>query len=181
MVCLRPKGDTTLGAVDFEDHDFDFLRGRDDLARVHVLLGPAHFRNVDQAFDAGFQLNKCAIIGDVGHATHMSAFQRVLGSDQIPRIFLKLLHAQGNTMGFLVDLDDLNLDGLADGKNFRRVVHTAPGHVGHVQQAVYAAKVHKRTVFGDVLDHTIDCLTFGEVANDFGTLFGAGFFEDRTA
>ena len=83
-------------------------------------------------------------------------------------------------MRFFVDLDDLNLDRLADGQNLGRVVHTAPCHVCDVQQAVYAAKVDERTVFGDVLDHTVDSLTFCQVADDFGALFGTGLFKDRT-
>ena len=84
-------------------------------------------------------------------------------------------------MGFFVDLDDLNLDGLANRQDLGRVVNPAPCHVGDVQQAVNTAQINERTVFGDVLDHTIDGLTFGQVANDFGALFGTGLFEDRTA
>ncbi len=84
-------------------------------------------------------------------------------------------------MGFFVDLDDLHLDRLADGKDLGGVVHTAPCHVCDVQQAVNTAQINERTVFGDVLDHAVNGLTFGQVADDFGTLFGTGFFEDRTA
>jgi hypothetical protein len=84
-------------------------------------------------------------------------------------------------VGFLVDLDDLNLDGLADRQDFRRVVDAAPGHVGDVQQAVDTAQINERTVFGDVLDHAVDDLTFGQVADDFGALFGAAFFQDGAA
>ena len=81
-------------------------------------------------------------------------------------------------MGFLVDLDDLHLDRFTDGQNFGRVVHPTPCHVGDVQQPVNTAQINKRTVFGDVLDHTIHSLTFGQIANDFGALFGAAFFQN---
>src|SRR6056297_664167 len=37
---LEAKADAALGAVDFQNHDFDLLRGGDDLAGMHVLLGP---------------------------------------------------------------------------------------------------------------------------------------------
>ena len=50
-----------------------------------------------------------------------------------------------------------------------------------MQQAVNAAQVNEGTVFGDVLDHAIHGLTFGQVRDDFGALFGAAFFQDRTA
>src|SRR5690606_39771632 len=68
-----------------------------------------------------------------------------------------LLHAERDTMGFLVDADDLHLDRLADGEDFRRMVDAAPCHVGNVQETVDAAEVNERTVIGDVLrseEHT---------------------------
>ncbi len=148
---------------------------------MDVLLGPRHFGNVNQTFDASFKLNKRTVIGDVGHAALVDGTQRELGLDGIPRIFLQLLHAKADAVGFLVDLDDLNLDGLADRHDFRRVVDAAPGHVGDVQKPVDTAQIHERTVFGDVLDHTVDGLAFGQVADHFGALFGTGFFQDRTA
>src|SRR5690606_20150048 len=65
---LETKGNATLGRVDLEHHDFDFLRGRNDLAGVHVLFGPGHFRDVNKTLDTGFQLHKGAVIGDIGDA-----------------------------------------------------------------------------------------------------------------
>ena len=51
---FMPKGaDAALLAIDLQHHHFDFLRGRDDLARMDVLLGPRHFADVHQALDAG--------------------------------------------------------------------------------------------------------------------------------
>ncbi len=61
------------------------------------------------------------------------------------------------------------------------MVDAAPGHVGHVQQAVDAAEVHERTVIGDVLDHAVDNLALFEVLDDFRALFGAGLFKNRAA
>ena len=136
---------------------------------------------MDQALDTGFQLHEGAVIGDVGDATLVDGAQRVLHADQIPRIFLQLLHAEGDTMGFLVDLDDLHFDSLTDRQDLGRVVHAAPCHVGHVQQAVNAAEVDECAVLGDVLDHAVNRIAFLQLADDFGALFGAGLFEDRTA
>ena len=39
-----------------------------------------------------------------------------------------------------------------------RVVHAAPRHVGHVEQAVDAAEIDERAVVGEVLDHAVDDL-----------------------
>jgi hypothetical protein len=76
-------------------------------------------------------------------------------------------------VGFLVDLDDLHLDGLADRQDLGGVVDAAPGHVGDVQQAVDTAEIDEGAVFGDVLDHAVDDVALGQLADDLGALFGA--------
>jgi hypothetical protein len=114
---LEAKRNAALVAVDFEHHDVDFLAGRNDLAGVDVLLGPAHFRNVDQAFDAGFQFDERTVFGDVGDAAPE------LGADRIhswrhPTDRFQLLHAEADALGVLVDADDLHLDGVTDVDDF---------------------------------------------------------------
>src|SRR5260221_1127870 len=142
---LETERDTALDRIDFENLHFDFLRGRNDLAGVHVLLGPRHFRDVDQAFDARLQFDERAVVGDVGDAAGEARVQRVLRLDSLPRIVQQLLHAERNAVGLVVDLDNLDLDGLADGEHFGRVIDPAPGDIGDVEQAVHAAEINERT------------------------------------
>src|SRR5712672_932492 len=76
---LEAERNPALDRIDFENLHFDFLRGRNDLAGMHVLLGPRHFRNVDQAFDARFQFDERAVVGDVGdHAVDDLALFEIL-------------------------------------------------------------------------------------------------------
>jgi hypothetical protein len=178
---LEAERDAALVAVDFQHHDVDFLRGRNDLAGVDVLLGPGHFRNVDQAFDARFQFHERAVFGDVGDGAAQLRADRVLGGNAIPRIAFKLLHAQADALRILVDADDLDAHGVADGDHFARVVDALVAHVGDMEQAVDAAEVHERTVIGDVLDHAVDDLAFLQVLDQARTLFGAGFFQHGAA
>src|SRR4051812_11296979 len=178
---LEAERNPALDRIDLENLHFDFLRGRNDLAGMHVLLGPRHFRDVDQAFDARLQLDERAVVGDVGDAAGEARIQRVLCLDALPRIVQQLLHAERDAVGLVVDLDDLDLDGLADGEHFGRVIDPAPCDIGDVQQAVDAAEVDERTVVGDVLDHAVDHLTLFEVLHQFLALLGAGFFENRAA
>ena len=170
-----------LCRIDFEHDHVDFLGRRQDLAGVDVLLGPAHFGDVDQAFDARLQLDERTVVGDVGDRAGDRACRSGTWADAFPRIGLELLHAERDAVGFLVDADDLDLDRLADGQDFGRMVDAAPCHVGDVQQAVDAAEVDERTVIGDVLDDALDNLAFFEVLDDFGTLLCAALFEDGTA
>ena len=148
---------------------------------MHVLLGPAHFGDVDQAFDAVFQLHEGAVVGDVGDlALDLGADRIALGHD-FPRILVELLHAERDALRLGVDADDLHLDRLADMQHVGGMVDALPGDVGDVQQAVDAAQVHEGAVVGDVLDHAIDHLAFGEVLHEFGALLGAGLFHDGAA
>src|SRR6476469_8206431 len=178
---LEAERDAALDRIDFENLHFDFLRGRNDLAGVHVFLGPRHFRDVDQAFDARLQFDERAVVGDVGDAAGEARIERILRLDALPRIVQQLLHAERNAVGLVVDLDDLDLDGLADGEHFGRVIDPAPGNIGDVQEAVDAAEVDERTVIGDVLDHAVDHLTLFEVLHEFLALLGAGLFQNGAA
>src|SRR5690606_1632827 len=171
----------TLGAVDVQDDDVHFLRGGDDLARVDVLLGPGHFRHVDQTLNARLQLHEGAVVGDVGDAAGVLGVDRVLGFDAVPRIRLQLLHAQRDALGVRVDLDDLDLDGVADGQDLRRMRHALPRHVRDVQQAVDAAQVDERAVVGDVLDDAFADFALLQLADQLRALLSAGFFQDGAA
>src|SRR5436190_6891380 len=178
---LEAQRNPPLDRIDFQDLHFDFLRGGDDLAGVHVLFGPRHFRDVDQAFDARLQFDERAVVGDVGDAAGEAGVERILGLDALPRIVQQLLHAERDAVGLVVDLDDLDLHGLADGEHLGRVIDPPPGDIGDVQEAVDAAEINERTVIGDVLDHAVDHLALFEVLHQFLALLGAGLLENRAA
>ena len=76
--------------------------------------------------------------------------------DLFPRILLGLLEAEGDALLLLVDVEDDDLDFLADLEQFARVAEAAPGHVGDVEQAVHAVEVDERAEVGEVLDHALD-------------------------
>ena len=78
--------------------------------------------------------------------------------DLVPRIGPDLLAPQADTLGVFVELQDLDLDFLANLNHLRWVGDAAVGHVRDVEESVDAAEVDERTVVGDVLDHAIhDC------------------------
>ncbi len=118
---LDAQGDAALFGVDIENHDLNFLGSGQDLARMDVFLGPGHFGNVDQAFNALFQLNECTVLRDVGDTTFEGCANRVFRSNAIPRVRHQLFHAEGDTLGVLVDLDDLDGNRLTNFDNFGRV------------------------------------------------------------
>ena len=61
------------------------------------------------------------------------------------------------------------------------MAHTAPCHVGDVQQAVNSAQINERTVLGDVFDHAFDRRAFFEGVHQLGALFAHRCFNHSTA
>src|SRR5665213_1547544 len=178
---FEAQADAPLLRIDVEHHHLDLLAGRDDLARMHVLLGPAHFRDMDEAFDAGLQFDESAVIGDVGDTALELGRGRVFELDAFPRIGLELLHAERDALRLGIEADDLDLHGLADMERLGRVIDAPPGDVGDVEQAVDAAQIDKGAVIGDVLDHAGEHLAFLERGDQLGTLLRAALFEHGPA
>src|SRR5690606_32602991 len=80
-----------------------------------------------------------------------------------------------------VELQDLDLDLVADLEELGRVVDATPAHVGDVQQAVDTSKINKCAVVGQVLDHALDDLTFGQLVERVGLELGALGLEQHAA
>src|SRR6202040_48157 len=178
---LEAERDAALDRIDLEDLHLDLLGGRDDLARVHVLFRPRHFRDVDEPFDAGLKLHERAVVGDVGDAALEAGADRIFRLDALPRVVEQLLHAERDAVGLVVDLDDLDLHLLADVEHLGGVIDAPPGDVGDVQQAVDAAEIDEGAVIGDVLDHAVDDLALFEVLHQLLALLGAGLFQHGPA
>src|SRR5207249_1150678 len=68
-----------------------------------------------------------------------------------------------------------------DVQHLARVVDPAPGHVGDVEQPVYAAEVHEGAVLGDVLHRAHEDLAFLEGPQRVALLLGVLLLEDGLA
>src|SRR5262249_25462089 len=86
--------------------------------------------------------------------------------------------ADGNAFFFLVHTDDVDFEILVDVDHVARVLHPAPAHIGDVQQAVDAAKVHERAELGNVLDNALANLAWGDFGKQFLLLFLAFIFNE---
>ena len=69
-------------------------------------LGPRHFADVHQAFDAVFQLDEGTVAHHVDHRTLDGGIDRVLLGDILPRTGRLLLEAQGDLFFVVVDVQD---------------------------------------------------------------------------
>ena len=167
-----PRRDLFLRLIHLEHHGFDGFADADDLGGVPDVSGPAHLRDVHQAFDARLDLDKGAVVGDRHDLALDPGADRVFGRDVLPGVRLELLHAEADALALPVDVEDLDLDFLADRDHLGRVGHPAVGHVGDVEQPVHAAQVDEGAEVGDVLDHTLPNLADGKLLHQVLALVG---------
>ena len=59
---------------------------------------------------------------------------------------------EGHAFPLAIKLQHLDLNRVADFEQLVRILKPSPRHVGHVQQTINAAEIHKRAVIGEVLD-----------------------------
>ena len=115
---------------------------------------------MDEAFDAGFDLHERAVRNQVGDLAFDLGSSREALLDLVPRIVGRLLETEGDALLVFVDLEDLELDFLADLEQFARVGEATPGHVGDVKQSVHAAEVDEGAEIGEIFhragDHRAD-------------------------
>ena len=125
--------------VVLEDLDLDLVADVEDLARV-VDSAPAHVGDVQQAVDAT-EIDEGAVLGDVldrpldGHA--LPERLEGLGLELVPLLLEQHSAAQNDVAPLLVELDDLELEGLPD-----EAVQVSDGpeiHLGARQEGLHAA------------------------------------------
>ncbi len=142
---------------------------------------PAHLGDVDQALDARLELHEGAVVGDRDHLALHPRADRILLGHVLPRVRLQLLHAERDPLALPVDVENLDLDFLADRHQLAGVRHPAVRHVGDVQQSVDAAEVDERAEIGDVLDDPVAHLADFELLHQVLALVGALVLEDHPA
>jgi hypothetical protein len=84
----------------------------------------------------------------------------------LPRVRLRLLEAERDPLPLAVDVEHLDLDGLADLEHLRRVVHVRPRQLGDVDQAVHPVEVDERAEVDDVRDRALDDVARVEPVED---------------
>src|SRR5258706_844367 len=170
-----------LGWMHADDDALDGVADIHELRRVLHPLRPSHLADVDQTFDALLKFNECAVIGDTDDASADVRADGVALFGIQPGVRGELLEAQGTARLFLVELQDFYLYVVADVDQVLGVRETAPGHVGNMQQAVEAAEIYERAVFGQVLHRAGENRSLFEVRERFRTLSVDLFFEQLLA
>src|SRR5215211_3298015 len=152
---LDREGEAAPLRVDLEDLDLDVVARLHDLARVlHVLL--RELGDVHEPLDALEDLDEGAEGHDLGDLALQLVADRVGVDHALPRVLLGLLEAQGDALAVAVDVEHLDLHGVADVEDLARVVDVRPRQLGDVDQAVDAVEVDERAELHDVRDLALD-------------------------
>src|SRR3954467_11133483 len=107
---------------------------------------------MDKALDAGFDFHESAIGHEIDHLAFDLCAHRILLFDAVPWIRKLLLEAEANAFFLAVDVENDNVDVLADLEDFRRVADTAPAQISDMEQAIHSVQVNKCAEVRDVLD-----------------------------
>ena len=136
---------------------------------------------MDQTLDPLLQLDEGAVGHHVDDLAADPRADRVLVGHVLPRTGGLLLQPQRDLLALLVDVQDHHLDLVVDLEHVAGVVDPSPAHVGDVQEAVDAAKVHERAEVGDVLDGPLADLALGDLLHERLFLLLAGDLDQFAA
>jgi len=151
---LAAQGDALLLHVDGEHDALHLVALLDHLGGVADLLRPRHVGDVQQAVDALLDLDEGAVAREVPDGALDDGADRVVLLDHVPGVHLRLLHAEGDLLLGVVELEHHDLDRVPGLDELARVVHAAgPGHLGDVHQALDPLlELHEGAVGHDVHD-----------------------------
>ncbi|EGJ78183.1 putative 30S ribosomal protein S1 [Streptomyces sp. Tu6071] len=177
---LQREADAAALQVDVDDLDEDLVVDLDDLLRdLHVALG--QLGDVDQALDALVDADERAEGNELGDLAGDDLTDLVRPGELLPRVFLRRLERQGDTLAVHVHVENLDGDFLADLDNLGGVVDVLPGQLGDVHEAVHATQVHEGTEVDDGGDDAGADLTLLEGREEGLAHLGLGLLQPGTA
>ena len=106
-------------------------------------MAHGHLGDVHQALDGLAQLDEGAERNDLGDLAVDDGADRVALDELDPRILGGLLQAERDALALQIDVENLDLDLVADLDDLGGMVDVVPGQLGDVDQAVDAAQVNE--------------------------------------
>ena len=123
---LHAQRDLLGRRIHLQHHRLDLVRDGDQLRGMADVARPRHFRDVDEPFDALLQLDESAVVRDRHHLAVYAHADRVLEVDVGPRIGKQLLEPERDPLPLPVDVEDLDIELLADAHHVGGVSHSSP-------------------------------------------------------
>ena len=124
------------GRLDGENDGVDAVALLEQVGGMANFFGPRHLRDVNEAFEAGLELDECAEISEARDGAGDALAGHVALGGGLPRLGLKLLEAERDFVGLGIDFENAQRELLADGENVFGFGDAGAGDVADVQQAV---------------------------------------------
>ena len=125
-----------------------------------------------QAVNARLKLHESTERGDADHLARDHSAGRILFRSHIPGLGLKLLQAKLDPLALRVQAENLDIHFLIGRNNLGRMLDMSPAQVGHMNQAIHAAQIHKRTEVGQTAHDAVHDLALLQAGPGFGLLCG---------
>ncbi len=175
------ESDLLVLHIDGEHDHLDFITDREHVARAGDALCPAELADVDEAFDSGGDFDECAVRSEVDDLAGDARTDGELVLYRVPGVGLGLLETEAHALAVAVDVENHDIELVADLEDFARVLDAAPGHVGDVQEAVEAVEIDERAEVGDVLDLALADLALLERGHELRLLLGHRALDELAA
>ena len=132
---LQAESDSLPILIHGNHLDNNLLALLKNLTRMANLSRPGHIRDMEQAINSFFKLDKRPVICQVPHGTGNNRIGGVFFEHLVPRIFLRLLDAHGHLLFFRIDRKDHHLDLVADLDEFIGMIDpSCPGQFTDMNQ-----------------------------------------------
>ena len=178
---FHTQGDALVFLIQFQHDGIHRVADLEYLAGIGDLLGPAHFRDVYQAFHSGLQFHKSAERFDADYLAGYPHAFRILDLYVFPRMGYQLFESQGDLVCLCVELNYFHFDLVADREHFGGVTYLAPAHIGDMQEAVNASKVDESAILSNIFHLSIQFGIDLELGKQLGSLFQSFLFQYLTA
>ena len=140
-------------------------------------MAHSHLGDVHQALDAVAELDERAERNDLGDLAVDDGANRVLLDELDPGILRGLLEAEGDALALQIDVENLDLDLVANLDDLGRMVDMVPRELGDVNQTVDTAEIDEGAEVDDGGNGALETHARLELGQDLGALGLTGLLE----
>ena len=144
-------------------------------------MAHSHLGDVHQALDAVAELDERAERNDLGDLAVDDGANRVLFDELDPGILRGLLETEGDALALQIDVENLDLDLVANLDDLGRMVDMVPRELGDVNQTVDTAEIDEGAEVDDGGNGALETHALGKLGQDLGALVLAAFLKQHAA
>ncbi len=138
-----------------------------------------HLGDMDQTLDGIAKSNECTKRNDLGDLAIDDGADRVRLDELDPRILSGLLQAEADALTLEIDVENLDLNLVANLDDLGRMVDMVPRKLGDMDQTVDTAKVDKRAEVDDAGDGALEAHALGKLGENLSTLVATALLEEN--